>query len=77
MIRTIFVLKIYKMKKLRTIVSILFLSMILLGMTSCEVGLRIDNGRHRGWFHKNENNHHRRGTVLIINQDHQNYQEHR
>lgn len=61
------------MKKLRTIVSILLLSMILCGMTSCEVGLRTNDGRHRGWFHKNENNHHQKGSVLIINQDHQDH----
>jgi len=62
------------MKKLRTIVTILFLSLILCGMTSCEVGRHTDNGRHRGWFNKHENNHQKRGNVLII--DHNN-REHR
>jgi len=36
------------MKKLRTIVTILFLSLILCGMTSCEAGRHTDNGRHKG-----------------------------
>lgn len=53
------------MKKLRTIVSIFFISMMLIGMTSCEVGLRTDNRRHRGWFHKHEN-HEERGRVIVI-----------
>lgn len=32
------------------------------GMTSCEVGLRTDNGRHRGWNHRHEN----RAKVIVI-----------
>jgi len=62
------------MKKLRSILTILFLSLILCGMTSCEVGRHTDNGRHRGSFNKHENNHQKRGNVLII--DHNN-REHR
>jgi len=56
------------MKKLRTIVTILFLALMLGGMTSCEVGLRTDNGRHRGWNHRHENHDNRenRGKVIII-----------
>ncbi len=67
------------MKKLRTIVSILFLSIILGGMTSCEVGLRTDNGRHRGEYHRNRDNHHdrdnhhKKGTVIIIDKDYQHH----
>lgn len=57
------------MKKLRTIVTILFLSMILGGMTSCEVGRRTDNGRHRGWGQKHDNDEHRRGAVIVIEKD--------
>ena len=50
------------MKKLRNIVTILFLALMLGGMTSCEVGLRTDNGRHRGWNHRHEN----RAKVIVI-----------
>jgi len=53
------------MKKLKTIVTILFLALMLGGMTSCEVGLRTDHGRHRGWNHKHENRENR-GKVIII-----------
>ena len=53
------------MKKLRTIVTILFLALMLGGMTSCEVGLRTDNGRHRGW-NRNHENHENRGKVIVI-----------
>lgn len=55
------------MKKLRIIVTILFLSLVLVVMTSCEVSRHAENGRHRGWFHRHDN--HRRqhkGAVLII-----------
>lgn len=62
------------MKKLRTIITILFLSMILCGMTSCEVGRHTDNRRHRGWFHRHDREEHNRGAVLIIDQDnHENH----
>lgn len=61
------------MKKLRTIITILFLSLILCGMASCEVERRSDNGRHKGWFHRSDNNHHKRGAVLIINQDNEHH----
>lgn len=57
------------MKKLRVIVTVLFISMILGGMTSCEVSRHSDEGRHRGWFQKQDNDHHRKGAVLIIKQD--------
>ena len=50
------------MKKLRSIVTILFLSMMLVGMTSCEVGMRTDNGRHRRGYHRQEE----RGKVIVI-----------
>ena len=53
------------MKKLRSIVTILFLSLILAGMTSCEVGLRTDNGRHRRQFRERDN----RAKVIIIEKD--------
>jgi hypothetical protein len=63
-------IKIDDMKKLRTIATIMFLSLILCGMTSCEVGRHTDNGRHRGWFHKHEDNRPRRDAVIIFDQDH-------
>ena len=49
------------MRKLKQNASILCIGMILIGMTSCAVGLRTDNGRHRGWFH----NHHRDAVIVI------------
>jgi hypothetical protein len=52
------------MKKLRTIVTIVFFLIILLGMTSCEIRRHADNDRNR--YQKSENNNRRRGTVLII-----------
>ena len=55
------------MKKLRTIVTILFLSLILGGTTSCLVRSHTDNGRHRGLFQKHDNNRHRKGSVIIFN----------
>ena len=55
------------MKKLKESVSVLFIGMILVGMTSCAVGLRTDNGRHHGWFH----NHHRDAVIVIDKKDHQ------
>jgi len=54
------------MKKIRTIVAILFLSLIAGGMTSCEVGMHTDNGRHRGWNHKHDDDRHDRGGVIIV-----------
>jgi hypothetical protein len=54
------------MRKLRQSVSILFVGMILVGMTSCAVGLRTDNGRHRGWFH----NRHRDAVIIIDKDEH-------
>jgi hypothetical protein len=54
------------MKKLRGIGLILFLSLILGSMTSCYVGMRTDNGRHRSWFHKHEPREHRKHAVVII-----------
>lgn len=57
------------MKKLRSIVTIIFLSMVLMGMTSCAVRMHEDNGRHRGWFHRNDDRPNKRDAVLIINTD--------
>jgi len=52
------------MKKLRAIITIVFLSMILLGMTSCEIRRHADNDTRR--YQKSDNNNRRRGAVLII-----------
>jgi hypothetical protein len=49
------------MKTLKTILTILFLSVILFGMTSCEVGRHTDEGRHRR---------HNRDAVIVIDKDH-------
>ena len=54
------------MKKIRTIVAILFLSLIAGGMTSCEVSRQTDNGHHRGWFHRHDEDRHDRGGVIIV-----------
>jgi len=63
------------MKKLRTIVTIFFLSLILVGMTSCEVGLRTEGRRHRvsQRHERNEN----RGKVIIIEKDNHRSDDHR
>jgi len=53
------------MKKLRNVLTILFLSLILGGMTSCEVSRHTEDGNRRGWFHRH-NEHRDKGTVLII-----------
>ena len=60
------------MKKFRAILTITFLSMILLGMTSCEIERHAESDRNR--HQKMENDHHKSGAVLII-QD--NNREHR
>jgi hypothetical protein len=51
------------MKKLRTIVTMMFFFVIFLGMTSCEIERHADNGRRRN---KEYNDHRRPGAVLII-----------
>ena len=58
--------KINDMKKLRTVVTILFLSLILVGMTSCEISRHTENGRHRGWFYSHNDHRQRKGAVIII-----------
>jgi len=65
------------MKKLRTLVTILILSFILSGLTSCLVTRHSDsdNGRHRGWFQKHNNQRRNRGGVLIITPDNRDRQE--
>lgn len=57
------------MKKLKIILTFLFLSLITVSITSCAVRLREnheDRGMHRGWF---KNNHHRDRNVYIISDD--------
>ena len=63
------------MKKLRTIVTILFLSLILVGMTSCEISRHADNGRHRGWFYKHNDHHRHKGAIIIITPENRNNRE--
>jgi len=57
------------MKKLRTILTILFLSLILGGMTSCEVSRHSENGHRRGWFRHHDYDDHRRSAVIVIDKD--------
>ena len=57
------------MKKLRTIVTILFLSLILCGMTSCEVSRHSEDGHRRGWFHRHDDDDHRKSAVIVIDKD--------
>lgn len=64
------------MKKIRTIVAIMFLSLVLCGMTSCEVSRHAENGRHRGWFHRHDDHREKSGAVLIIGQDNRNNWDH-
>jgi len=57
------------MKKLKIILTFLFLSLITVSITSCAVRLREyheDRGMHRGWF---KNDHHRDRHVYIISDD--------
>ena len=63
------------MKKLRTIVTIFFLTLIFVGMTSCEVGLRTEGRRHRvsQRHERNEN----RGKVIVIEKDNHRSDDHR
>ena len=56
------------MKKLRTILTILFLSLILGGMTSCEVSRHSENGHRRGMSQRHDNDR-RGGAVIVIDKD--------
>ncbi|MDD4968546.1 MAG: hypothetical protein PHT07_03860 [Paludibacter sp.] len=58
------------MKKLRTILTILFISLMLGGMTSCEISRHADNGRHRGWHQRHDRDDHRRNTTIVIEKKH-------
>lgn len=57
---------------LRTAVTIIFLSLILGGMTSCEITRHTEEGRHRSWFHRHDDHRENRGTVLIIRSNNNN-----
>ncbi len=61
------------MKKLRSIVTIIFVLLILTSTTSCAVRMHEDNGRHRGWFHRNDHRHHEKRTVLIVKNNDRNH----
>jgi len=60
------------MKKLKIIITFLFLSMLIVSMTSCAVRHHEDHGRHRGWY---KNNDHRDHNVYIIEQDNHRHQQ--
>jgi len=56
------------MKKARTIITVLALSLFLSGMQSCYV--EHETGRHRWWYHRHnrdmDHHGHDRGGVIII-----------
>lgn len=57
------------MKKLKIIVTFIFLTLITISMTSCVVRLSESHGnmgKHRGWY---KNNNHRDHKVYIIKKD--------
>jgi len=56
------------MKKLRTIVTILFISLMLGGMTSCEISRHSENGHRRGMYQRHDNDR-RGGAVIVIDKD--------
>ena len=61
------------MQKLRTLTTILFLSMILIGMISCEVSRHTENGEHhrRGMFHRHDrHDEDHPKAVIVIDNDH-------
>jgi len=58
------------MKKLRYLVTILFISLILSGMSSCVVRHYGDNGRHRGWYQRSHQvRPHQRTKVVIFKEN--------
>ena len=57
------------MNKLRAIITILFLSLLLVGATSCLVRSHTDNEKHGRWFQKHDNNRHKKGTVIIYKEN--------
>jgi len=63
------------MKKLRTIMTILFLSLILCGMASCEVS-RHTEGHRRGWFHRHDRDEPQRRAVIVIDNDRDHHNNH-
>ena len=63
------------MKKFRTLITILALTLFLSGLQSCYV--EQDTGRHRWWFHRhdmdrdhdrdhNHNHNHDRGSIILF-----------
>lgn len=64
------------MKCLKPIVLILFFSSILLNFTSCTVSRQHDNGKHKGWFTKQDNHRYQIDqTIVVYEQDHHRYKE--
>jgi hypothetical protein len=58
------------MKKLKTLVPLIFLALMVFGMTSCVVLANDNNGRHRGWFHQNDNHRSDRKFYLFKQNNH-------
>lgn len=64
------------MKCLKPIVLILFFSSIMLSFTSCTVSRQHDNGRHEGWFTKQDNHRYQSDrTIIVYEQDLHKYKE--
>ena len=64
------------MKKLREFLVIAFISVMVLGNTSCLVRYQEDNGKHRGWYHHHNNRPYRDNRVIVVGQDHGNKPSH-
>ena len=68
------------MKKIKTIITVLTVSLFLSGIQSCYV--EQDTGRHRWWYHRHDRDrdrdHHdrERGRVIILDPDHHDRVEH-
>jgi len=64
------------MKKLRTAVTMIVLSLMLGGMTSCEITRHTEEGRHRGLFYRHDDHRDNRGPVLIIRSNNNDRHQH-
>jgi major membrane immunogen (membrane-anchored lipoprotein) len=60
------------MKKLKIVVTILLLSIITGGMSSCLVTRHSDNGRHKGWYKNHDNRRHKKVKVYRIGHENRN-----
>ena len=65
----------YRMKKLRLSLTIVLLSFILVGMTSCEVTHHVGNERH-GWFNRHDDREHHQPALIIVTPEIKSNREH-